>query len=276
MVTTGQRHADEEGKKASAEYAARLRTNSRIARQVVLLTALYARTDQETLRKVRKALQPWTWLADVNPVPLKGPQALFLVAGLAGTAVLATAGANLLSSSASSSGGRSHGNDESIGHWIRGAFSKQSWQLPMVGVGSLAAGGGYAWNRRHSRSLTRAQKLQANVRVVKRRPVDDVAGVLDLFVKGNDHVETIRCASFDTLAASVLVCQLPTDVCPPSSALLVLVFAFQHESACRQLHHQAGVQGHADWCERAPKAGTPASHRAAPWLPVAARVWRLF
>lgn len=183
---TAARAADEEGRKRAQEYAARLRTNGKIARQVVLLAALYARTDQETLNKVRKALQPWTWLADVVPSQLSAPSALFVVGGFTCGAILVAAGVQALTGPYPAQRGSSFG----ISAWK--ALTEKPVHMGAGATGAAIVGAGAFMRLRHTKSLARAVKLQANVRVVKRRPVDDVASVLDLFVKGNDDVETIR------------------------------------------------------------------------------------
>jgi hypothetical protein len=197
---TAARGADEVGRKQAQEYATRLRTNSKIARQVVLLAALYARTDQETLNKVRKALQPWTWLADVVPNQLSAPSALFVVGGFTCGAVLVAAGIQALTGPIQ---GHSKGSSFGVSAWK--ALTEKPVHLGSGAAGVAVVSAGAVMRLRHTKSLARAVRLQANVRVVKRRPVDDVASVLDLFVKGNDDVDTIRYASGTPSALQVVI-----------------------------------------------------------------------
>ena len=194
--------ADEAGKRRANEVAARLRTNGKIARQVVLLAALYARTDQATLRKVRKMLQPWTFLADAVPSQLSAPAALLSVGGLALGAMLGTGLTNALSARGDAGDAappsRGAGVRSRKGVHLQTAYTAVMEKPAAWGAGVAGAtlcGLGLYMRARHAKSVSRAVKLQAKVKVVKRRPVDDVASVLDLFVKGNDDVETIRCAA---------------------------------------------------------------------------------
>ena len=175
--------------------AAKLRANGKISRQLILLAALYARTDQATLLKVRKMLQPWTFLADAVPSQLSAPSALFVVGGIAVGAVLVTGAANASKHASANADARNGGGASSArvqGAWTAVSEKPIAWSSGIAGV--CAVGVGLYLRQRHARSLRRAIKLQSNVRVVKKRPVNDVADVLDLFVKGNDDVEMIRCA----------------------------------------------------------------------------------
>lgn len=101
---------------------------------------------------------------------------------------------------------------------MSGAWGKVKEKPAAFGAsafGAAAIGLGMYFRQRHVRSLARAVRLQANVRVVKRRPVDDVAAVLDLFAKGNDDVETIRCATFARLehARAAITSSSPVHAC---------------------------------------------------------------
>lgn len=193
--------ADEAGKKRAAEAAAKLRTDGKIARQVILLAALYARTDQATLGKVRKMLSPWSWLADAMPGQLSAPTALLAVGGVALSVVTGTAAANALNAEPRSSTAHVQPSASSSSKpetRLQTAYTTVA-EKPVACIagafGLSAVSVGVYMRQRHARSLRRAEKLQNNIRVVKRRPVDDVASVLDLFATGRDDVETVRCAT---------------------------------------------------------------------------------
>jgi hypothetical protein len=299
-ITASASRADEQGKKDAQEMAAKLRTNGKVARQVILLTALYARTDQATLLKVRKLLQPWTWLADAMPSQLSAPSAMLSVGALALTAVAGTAAADAWSQKQDRAGGgrppaRGESQRSSAVTGAVASVTEKPWAWGAGLLGLCAGSCGLYMRARHARSLQRAVKLQANVRVVKRRPVDDVASVLDLTVKGNDDVETIRCALARARRAACVACvTAATTPCASAGsytqdgcvrqmvhlcvhlrgvgACSLAAYRFRRRSRCRS---QAVVQGDADRREREPEAREAAQHRAHDGLPGAARLWRL-
>jgi energy-coupling factor transporter ATP-binding protein EcfA2 len=190
---------DETGKKHAAELAAKLRSNGKVARQVLVLTALYARTDQATLHRVRRLLQPWSLMSGALLSWLSSPAALFACSSLACVTLVGSAVYHVYSNEPGASS-RHRGSDSSrFNSRLRGpagiaeALDERPGLTGGVAVASVAcaATGLYA-RARHVQSKARAIKLQSYVRVVKHRPVDDVATILDCFVPGNDDVETIR------------------------------------------------------------------------------------
>jgi energy-coupling factor transporter ATP-binding protein EcfA2 len=188
---------DEAGKKRAAELVARLRSNKNLARQVLVLTALYARTDQNTLRRVCGLLQPWSLFSGALLSWLSSPAALFTCSSLACVTLVGSAAYHVYSSEPAARGAEGHRWSHSGRSRGPSGVAESLADRPALTGGvtaaslACAATGLYA-RARHVQSKARALKLQSYVRVVKHRPVDDVATILDSCVPGNDDVETIR------------------------------------------------------------------------------------
>lgn len=157
----------------------RLCSDPHIGKQFLVLAHLYARTDAATLATLRSTLQKWSFTA---------PQAAASVVGLVGGLAAATVAAS----------NRQGLNDVSM--TVQSALERSApfvADRPVVCavVLSSVVGAGYLAYSKYTRkrSLERAAALQANIRVVKRRPVAEVASLLDNVFSAKDNVDTIRC-----------------------------------------------------------------------------------
>jgi hypothetical protein len=192
-------NADGEAKRHAQLLCQRVRTNSRISRRIIILAHLYARCDQATLSRLRTNLFPWTWIPSVLPHQLTAPSALLLTSAVfaAPVAFTATKGA-FAPRSQSSSVRPAASSAPSLLDRASGVLASVTEQPLLVAAGAasaLAVGGCGFLRYRHTRSLKRAELLRSAVRVVKRRPVEQLASMLDITVSTRDTVDTIRCVA---------------------------------------------------------------------------------
>jgi len=160
---------------------ARLQSDPRVGKQFLVLAHLYARTDAATLAALRHALSRRAFTA---------PAA---AAGVAALGAAAAAGVAALSNRR-----EFHASTLSMQAAVERAAPFVA-DRPLVCAAAAAAALGAAWwsygTYVRARSLERAAALQSHVRVVKRRPVAEVAALLDGVFTGKDTVDTIRCAA---------------------------------------------------------------------------------
>lgn len=204
------RGADGEARKQALQLCQRVRSSSRMSRRIIILAQLYARCDQAALARLRTNLFPWTWVPSVLPQQLTAPSALLLASAVFAVPVLlgAAEGAaqpRVQSSSIQPAAAASPGLRARLHGAVAGLVAQPTTLAAGV-ASAVAVSGGVYCRYRHSRSQRRAAELRKLVRVVKRRPVEQLAGVLDMFVSTKDSVDTIRCVR--PRIVLVLVCAL--------------------------------------------------------------------
>lgn len=165
-----------------ADMVARAASDPRAARQLLLLLHLYADCDASTLKKLRKALLKPRF----TNLQLLGGTTAALSLGVTTSAILAQTPAPSAALSAPF---------ERVE-----ADIKESVPIiaahPRLSLAALTAvGTATAWfiaRSRRLRSLERAAAVQAPIRVVKPRPVGEIAALLDATFSGADGPETVR------------------------------------------------------------------------------------
>ena len=155
-----------------------------IARQVLLLSHLYADGDAETLASLRAKLLPKSFLS--NPIMATGTAAVVALGAIGGMALSRP----ILPE-------RTHPY-ESYSSASSSSTSSASVMTRHPGlVAALAISGisGVSWacaRVRRQRSIERAAAVQSHVRIVSHRPVELVASVIDATFSMGDTPETIR------------------------------------------------------------------------------------
>lgn len=189
-------HAGEAGRVRSAKMLRALQSNPRLANRTLIMANLYARIDATTLQNLRKNLQRLAWVSALSPLsaPAACTSAAAMILGVAGAVVLSDA----LFGQASSSGGRNRGGGGVLSDTYArcsDAFSRR--QESLAGAGAVATtvlGGGLYLQARHTRHKRIGAALQQNVRIVRARPTEELARVLDSCISAKDSVDRVRCA----------------------------------------------------------------------------------
>ncbi|GIL48516.1 hypothetical protein Vafri_5023 [Volvox africanus] len=158
-----------------------LRTDARAARQFLLLSHLYARTDTATLKQVRAVL--------LRPKYTATQVTVGAVSTITATGALVTAARQPAVSGAISEYGSASWD------WLCDhvpLLRSRPKLLGAVALGTATAGLWYYARWQRLRSLERAAMLQRNIRVVKPQPLELLAGLLDHLFTTQDSVDTIR------------------------------------------------------------------------------------
>lgn len=174
---------DADRKADAQKMLERLKSDPRAAASFLVLAHLYARTDSSTLSYLRNALLSWSF----SPTNLTAAQALMSLTGLAAATTAAFALAR------NSSSMPSFGDSSAA---VAGLLPEIALQHPGIAVSAAACvcGSAALMYTRASTTLSarRAEQLQTSIRVVKRRPVRELASLLDTLFTNKDTVDTIR------------------------------------------------------------------------------------
>ncbi|GLC35414.1 hypothetical protein PLESTB_000567000 [Pleodorina starrii] len=161
-----------------------LRADAKAARQFLLLSHMYARTDTATLKAVRAVL--------LRPKYTATQVTVGAVSTITATGGLVAAARQPAVSDAVSDYG-SAGWEWLCDH-VPGLRSRPKLMAAAL-LGTAAAGAWYYARWQRLRSLDRAAALQRNIRVVKPQPVELLAGLVDHLFTTQDSVDTIRLLS---------------------------------------------------------------------------------
>lgn len=174
-----------------------LQGNPRLANRTLILANLYARTDATTLQKLRQALQRLAWMSALSPLsaPAACSSAAAMILGVAGTVVLSDA---LFGKGSGGGGGRVAGGalSDTLGRCTEAFARRREFVVAASATATTVLGGGMYLQARHSRNKRIGAALQQNVRIVRARPTEELARVLDSCISAKDSVDRVRCALF--------------------------------------------------------------------------------
>lgn len=168
-----------------ADMAARAGGDPRAARQMLLLAHLYADVDAKTLKSLRAWLIPPRYR--YSSMALAGGAAVATVA-LTGTLAVGFPRDSAVSRALGDTGERILDEVDTVAPFVTAH--------PRLTIAALAAvSGASAWalaRSRRLRSLERAAVVQSSVRVVKKRPMGEIAALLDATFSPGDSADTVR------------------------------------------------------------------------------------
>eukprot|EP00892_Ulva_mutabilis_P002607 jgi/Ulvmu1/12347/UM089_0031.1 len=185
----------EAGRERAAKMMRALQSSPRLANRTLILANLYARTDATTLQNLRKSLQRLAWVSALSPLsaPAACTSAAAMICGVAGVVVLSDA---LFGSSRNGASHSGHSGASTLSDtFARCTDAVNRHQEVLAGAGATAVtvlGGGMYLQSRHSRHKRVGAALQQNVRVVRPRPTEELARVLDSCISAKDSVDRVR------------------------------------------------------------------------------------
>lgn len=211
---------NDDGSAAARDESARMQKalagNPRIAKRLLILSSLYARTDATSLMRMRSIVDKMAWASQISP--LSAPTALVSTGGIVLLAAVtfalvegASAGCkpstppppsssgsfqkgsgSMARSSLSTGDGILAKMTATVGDGVAALVERQGM---IAGAGAVACGlsmAGALVSAKHKKNRKRASALQEPIRVVKRCSPEELACVLSLCASPNDTVETVR------------------------------------------------------------------------------------